>query len=290
MKNFSFCLVVLAITLTTAVQAAENKLFFHLAGKDFTRAEAVAIAGRDLDDKNLQAAVIAAYPTAAALVLCSRSDIELSPEHTRKALQDSLQLLTPERRKSFESELKQQDLTETAWLDREAQKFFRQLNEALQRWSQKNLDRNIITQEQIQGYYYRNMDIFRRTQLNADLLWAFAPGDQVAVQKAITSLQQGMSRDAVRKKIAQSVVPADILEDLQSHPRKRLPAPHDKYYTVSGKEHLYLLEAGALKQFYLPLDEKLAEAISRALYDALAKALLHQKIQQEFAGKPIRFY
>ena len=35
MKNFSFCLVVLAITLTTAVQAAENKLFFHLAVKIF---------------------------------------------------------------------------------------------------------------------------------------------------------------------------------------------------------------------------------------------------------------
>ena len=62
-------LVLCGLLLTGMLAAASEKYFFHLAGRDFTKAEAIKLAGNRSDLQNALRENIAA---ALAVVLCSQ--------------------------------------------------------------------------------------------------------------------------------------------------------------------------------------------------------------------------
>lgn len=293
MKNCFFCRAIFLVLLLVGSWAAaaetpdKNTRFFHLAGRDFTRREAEFIAGNQDD---LVSAVQANYASAAAIVLCTRAGIELSPEHTRQTLERSLLLMMPEVKNKFLEELRAGNLTLEQWLDREKLRLANQLTDALRRWYIKlNGETSPIRYEHIRSWYFRNMDIFRRIKLDMSQVWVFARGDTTALQQAHAALQQGMLAAAVRKKYALDINEDTVLNDLHQSKtqRKKLGGG---FWEVAGDKYLLLIRQDGLSYTYLLLDDTLQQAVGNALYDALAKAYLVEVMKKEFANKEIKFY
>lgn len=267
--------------------AAENEKFFHLAGRDFTRAEAELLANGKSD---LASAVQANYAAAAAIVLCGRENIGLSTEHTRRTLEQTLLLMPPEAKSKFISVLQSQNLTVEQWLDREKVRLENQLNDALRRWYiKRNGSTSPITREHIRSWYYRNMDIFRRINLDPEQLWVFAPGSETALRQAQAALLQGIPAQTVRKKYALNLAMDPVLDELHcsSVHREKL---ENNFIKIVTANYLILLRGNGISYTYIPLDEALQQAIGNALYDALAKAYLTEVMKKEFAGQAIVFY
>lgn len=288
-----FCKLFSGWLLLTAILLPGAELpdpAFRLGNRDFSRAEAILLAGGESDPERARALIQNNFAAAATIVVCSRSGIELSAESTQKTLQESLLLMSPEARKKFLQQLSDNDISPEEWQLRQARRLENQLNDAVRRWYVKNYAaRRRISQEHIQAWYYRNMNIFRRTEVKSDFIWVFAPQDTARLEQALAALRQGAAPDAVRKEFALPVNIADLLEDLQKNSRRRTPAAPG-YEIIKSERCLYLLKADALQHFYLPLDEKLQLAIGNALYDALAKATLAEVLKKEFPHGGIKFY
>lgn len=282
-----FFIFLLGIFCCASASAAENEKFFRLAGRDFTRAEAEFLANGKSD---LVSAVQANYAAAAAIVLCSRENIGLSAEHTRRTLAQTLLLMPPAAKSKFLSGLQSQNLTVDQWLDREKMRLDNQLNDALRRWYIKlNGSTSPITHGHIRSWYYRNMDIFRRINLDMDQLWVFAPGGETALRQAQAELLQGVPAQTVRKKYALTVAMEPVLEELHSSSVRREKLENN-FVKITTAQYLILLRSNGISYTYIPLDETLQQAIGNALYDALAKAYLAEVMKKEFAGHSIVFY
>lgn len=272
--------------------AAENPLpdpFFKFAERDFSLSEAQMLAPDKKDLQDLRAAITAKLPAAAAITLCGRAGIKLSPQNTRQALLDSILLMSDSRRKQFDQMLAENALTLEKWLQQESVNFDNQLNEALRRWFKQASGTRQIGEQQIRDYYYRNMHIFRRTRLDENKVWVFSVNARQTLQQAAAELMQGTPHDVVRKKYAVKLPPAQWIDDLQQNYRSRTII-NDKYFLIKGSQQLYLVEKDALKDFYLPLDQKVRTAISNTLYDALAKAYLAEMLKKNFSAGDLVFY
>ena len=280
-------LVLCGLLLTGMLAAASEKYFFNLAGRDFTKAEAIKLAGNRSDLQNALRENIAA---ALAVVLCSRENIELSRERTRDFLQDSLKLMPPESRKNFQAMLLRENITCSNWLDRDAEKLDNQLSEAVVKWYIKRYGKaSPIDPEYIRSWYYRNMDIFRRIRLDLNKVWAFKLADTEKMQKALAALRQALPPETVRKNFALAMKEADILEELHSGNIRRTTLDDD-YRLFTGSKHLFLAAGDAVTYTALVLDDDLKNAISNALYEALAKARLSETLKKEFKDLQIIFY
>ena len=181
-------------------------------------------------------------------------------------------------------------MTPELWLKRESAKLENQLNEAVRRWYMKNYAQQVkIDQRHIQDYYYRNMRIFRRLEVKSEQIIVFNAADSGKLQQALSALQQGEAIESVRRRCGLPIDLADLLKDLQQsvNTRTRI-APG--YEVIKSSKYIYLLCGNALRQFYLPLDDKLQSAIGNALYDALAKATLAEVLKKEFPAGGVRFY
>lgn len=286
-------LFTLAFTLVFAIFADDPqslpKAFFRYAGRDFSLQEAQLIAPGKTDPQSLRAALESNLPAVAAMVLCSRSGIELSQEHTRLTLLDSLQMMSDARQREFEAMLANNSLTIDSWLDQESMKFELQLNDALRRWFKKvNIDRR-IGEQAVRDHYYRNLHIFRRTRLDEDKVLVFDAGNKDACNKALAALLQGSPVKFVKEKYAQKILSGEWIDDLQNcYPRRS--SVGNGFFTVQGAQHLYLVKSDALQEFYIKLDDKLFRAISNTLYDALAKAYLAELLKKNFSGCKLEFY
>lgn len=273
----------------SAGSAALPDPFFKFAERDFSLAEAQLIAPGRKDLQSLRSAITAKLPAAAAVTLCSRSGIRLSQEKTLQALLDSLLLMTDAERRLFSQKLTESGLTREKWLQQESARFENQLNEALRRWFRQLNNSRQVSEIQIRDYYYRNLHIFRRTRLNEHKVWVFDPDSNQTARQAFAELMQGAAPDAVRRKYARKLPSKQWIDDLQLHYSSR-SSLNEKYLLVKGAQQLYLLEKDALKDFYLPLDERLATAIGNALYDALAKAYLAEVLKKDFSARDLVFY
>ena len=275
------------LTLAGFSLEAAEKYFFTLAGRDFTKQEALKLAGGRSD---LQAAVKENIAAASAIVLCARENIELSAARTRDFLQNSLKLMPPETQKDFQAMLVRENLTRSRWLDREAEKLNNQLSEAVIKWYIKRYGKDSpVTSEHVQNWYYRNMDLFRRVKLDLNKVWVFGRDDAEKMQKALAALRQAVPPESVRKTFALSLSDQEILEELHSGTVSRTNLDHD-YRLFTGTKHLFLAAAEAVTYTALPLDDALKNAISNALYEALAKARLAETLKREFNDKKIVFY
>lgn len=264
-----------------------DKYFFHLAGRDFTREEALKIAGGKSD---LQAAVQENFPAAAAIVLCSRVNIELSPARTREFLANSLRLMPLVSQASFKNMLIRENLDQKAWLDREKNKLTNQLSEAVIRWYIKVYgEESPITDEHVQNWYYRNMDIFRRVKLDPAKVWAFKVADSDKMRKALAALQQAVPPETVRKNFAEPLT-SDVMNNELHLQNIRRTAIGEGYWLITGEKYMFLTVDDAVSYTALPLDEPLKEAIRNALHEALAKARLAETLKKDFNGKKIIFY
>lgn len=273
--------------LSASVNNTVKQYAFHLAGRDFTHAEAAKLAGSEGD---LQTAVRKNFAAAATIVLCSRENIELSAGQTRMFLQKSLMLMPLEAQKQFNAMLLRSNLTRDSWLDREKEKIANQLSEAVVRWYIKVFGSSSpITPEHIQNWYYRNMDIFRRIKLDPARVWAFKLADREKIQQAMAALRQAVPPEVVRKKFAEPLTAEAIAEELHSEDIKR-SAIDDRYWLLTGSKHCFLITTDAVTHTALPLDDALKSAIGNALHEALAKARLAETLKKEFNGKKIVFY
>lgn len=264
---------------------------FELDGRKFSRTEALLLSGGSAGStEQIRERIRQNYPTAAAMVLCERSGIKLSPEHTRLSLENARLTMPPARQRMFEEALKNEKLTLDSWLERESSKLTNQINDAVRRWYIKKYgNRQEITDRHIQNWYYRNQHIFRRTRLAAEEILIFDRERKNNWAPAWEMLKQGVPTTAARKQYANDTPPEDILEELQQYKTRR-KILDDTWMLIDGSQHTFLLKKSALQQTYLPLDEELTQAIGNVLYDALAKARLAETLKTEFAGKNIIFY
>ena len=280
-------LPVFLLVLSAAASETAGKYYFNFAGRDFTREEAVKLASGRSD---LKSAVQENTAAAATIVLCSAENIELSAERTRVFLENSLLLMPAAAQKDFQSMLQREDLTRQSWLDREQERLDNQLSEAVVRWYIKCYGKTSpITGEHVQNWYYRNMDIFRRIQLDPAKVWAFKLADANKVSQAVAALQQAVPPETVRKNLAEKLTEKAMLEELHAGNIKREPLTGD-YWLLTGSKHLFLTSKDAITYTALPLDETLKNAIGNALQEALAKARLAETLKKEFNDKKIVFY
>ena len=278
--------VFLLIFSATASETA-GKYYFNLAGRDFTRAEAVKIANGKSDIKS---AVQENFAAAAAIVLCSNENIELSQTGTRDFLANSLLLMPVAAKKDFQTMLLQENLTISSWLDREQEKLNNQLSEAVMRWYIKRYGKTSpISDEHVQNWYYRNLDIFRRIKLDPEKVWAFKLADHTKVNQALAALQQAVPPETVRKKFAEKISTEAMLEELHAGNIRRTRL-NDDYWLLTGSKHLFLTGKSAATYTALPLDETLKNAIRNALHEAVAKARLAETLKAEFGNRKIIFY
>ena len=290
MKKAFFSTVLAAWAIFSA--AAENALpdpFFKFAGRDFSLAEAQMIAPDKKDLQGLRAGITAKLPTAAAITLCDRAGIKLSQHNTRQALFDSIMIMSDSQRKQLDQLLAKNALTLEKYLLQESMNIDNQLNEALRRWFKQVSSNRQIGEQQICDYYYRNLHIFRRTKLDENKVWVFSVNAQQTLQQAVSELMQGTPHDVVRKKYTVKLPLAQWFDDLQQNYHFRTVI-NDKYFSIRGSQQLYLMENDALKDFYLPLDQKVKAAISNTLYDALAKAYLAEMLKKNFSADDLVFY
>ena len=263
--------------------------FCKYAGRDFSLKEAQLIAPGKTDPQSLRAVLESNLPAVAAMVLCSQSGVELSQEHTRLTLQESLLMMSDSKQREFEAMLANNSLTIDSWLNQESMKFELQLNDALRRWFKKvHIDRR-IGEQAVRDHYYRNLHIFRRTRLNEDKVLVFDAGNKDACNKALAALLQGSPVKFVKEKYAQKIPSGQWIDDLQNCYPRRSSVGND-FFTVQGAQHLYLIKSDALQEFYIKLDDKLFRAISNTLYDALAKACLAELLKNNFADCKLEFY
>ena len=282
-----YILPVFLFILSAAASEPAGRYYFNLAGRDFTYSEAVKLANGKSDLKN---AIRANFAAAATIVLCSEKNIELSSEHTRAFLENSLLLMPAKAQKDFKAMLERENLSRASWLDREQEKLDNQLSEAVVRWYTKCYGENSpITDEHVQNWYYRNMDIFRRIKLDPEKVWAFKLADTGKVSQAVAALQQAAPPETVRKNLAENLSGNAILEELHAGNIKRQPLTGD-YWLLTGSKHLFLTTEEAVTYTALPLDETLKNAIRNALQEALAKARLAETLKKEFNDKKIVFY
>ena len=278
MKRKFACLAAAVPLLMALPLNAENR-FFHLAGKDFSAAEAAMFSTGKSD-----------FAAAAAIVLCERAGVKLSEQLTRAKLQDALQLLSKNSRKKFDSELSQKNLSEAAWLDQQAKLLHNQINEAVLRWYIKTYGSDsAITNEHIRAWYYRNYDLFRRLKVDPAGAWVFRTGEPEKLRTALAALQQGMPDNAVRTAYAEKTS-VQQLDSLLRNAEDPQQLPENDYILIPAGEYSVLLRKSAAVYDYLPLDDSLQKAIGNALYDALAKARLAEILKKEFADKKIIFY
>ena len=284
--NIILLVLLAAMPLVKAADLVQDK-FFHLAGRDFSRAEAELF---QQPGKTLRESIRENYAAAATIVLCSRSGIELSPRLTREKLQTLLLLMNENNRREFEQLLGEHNITSSQWLDQQSKVLKNQVNEAVYRWYTKvygSLDP--VQFEHIRAWYYRHQDIFRRIKLDPQQLWAFRAGQKDKMLQALSALKQGMPPENVRKNHALKLDEKTLAQELHSYGTHR-SYPDADYIAVSGKNYLILMHKSAVSHTYLPLDETLQKAIGNALGDALAKARLAETLKKEFAGKEIIFY
>ena len=287
-KHLLVALIVLTGTLQFGYAGELPDPYCNLAGRDFSLAEIRKIVS-EVTAAELPQLLEKKLPEMAAVVICSRSGVELSQQKTLRSLQAQLLLLSQTQAQEFDSALAENGLTREKWLERESQRFDNQINEALQRWFKRVAGTDVVSEEHVKSYYYRNMNKFRRVKLDSTRLLVFAVGDQTALQKAVAALQQGMLTGSVRSKYALNVKTEDWFDDLQ---KNLLLKKHfqDKYLIIKGDKYWYLLENGAFTRTYLPLDGAMKEAIAVTLYDAYAKAYLSEKIKRDFSGIKLHFY
>ena len=285
MKKYLLLLSLLALP----VFAAENSTgyAFRLAGRDFTHREALELAGGRSD---LKSAVQENFAAAAAIVLCSRENIELSEARTRAFLQKNLMLMPEESQQNFRNMLVRSGLTQEAWLEQEKAKLSNQLSEAVVQWYIKIYGKDSpVTGEHVQNWYYRNMDIFRRVKIDPAKVLAFKLADKEKIRKALAALRQAVPPETVRKQFAENMSINDMLAELHNGNMQR-QATEDGYWVFSGSSHVFLTYANAVTHTALPLDDDLKKAISNALQEALAKARLAETLKREFDGEKIVFY
>ena len=284
MKRYWLFLSLLALPLFAA---EKSEYAFHLAGRDFTHKEAREIAGSRSDLKN---AILENTAAAAAIVLCSRENIELSAARTRDFLHKNLMLMPPESQQKFRDMLSRSGLTESAWLTREQARFSNQLSEAVVQWYIKVYGKDTpVTDEHVQNWYYRNMDIFRRIKLDSARILTFKAVDTAKAEKALAALRQAVPFAAVQKEFAENLSEKAILEELHTGNIKRR-ITDDNYLILTGSKHIFVTSQDAITHTALPLDEDLKKAISNALQEALAKARLAETLKQEFNNQKIVFY
>ncbi len=285
MKKY-FLLLSLSCLMTAAAEKS-GKYAFHLAGRDFTHKEALELAGGRSDFKTAVQANIAA---AAAIVLFSRENIELSARRTRDFLQKNLMLMPVESQQDFRNMLVRSGLTQTAWLEQEKNKLSNQLSEAVVQWYTKVYgERSPVTDEHVRNWYYRNIDIFRRIKLDPAKVLAFKIGDSAKMEKALAALRQAVPIETVRQEFAENLSETAMLEEFHAAGIKRRNSG-DGYWICSGSKHLFLVYADAVKYTALPLDDNLKKAISNTLQEALAKARLAETLKRELQNKKIIFY
>ena len=133
------------------------------------------------------------------------------------------------------------------------------------------------------------MDIFRRIRLDLNKVWAFKLADTEKMQKALAALRQALPPETVRENFALALKEADILEELHSGNIRRTTLDDD-YRLFTGSKHLFLAAGDAVTYTALVLDDDLKNAISNALYEALAKARLSETLKKEFKDLQIIFY
>lgn len=285
MKRSVLLLPFMLLQLTAADTA--GKYHFNLAGRDFTKQEAVKIAGGQSD---LDSAIQKNFAAAAAIVLFSRDGIELSPERTRDFLQNSLRLMAGSAQKDFQAMLLRENLTRNQWLEREQEKLENQLSEAVLKWYIRRYGKeNPVTDEHVQNWYYRNLDIFRRVKLDPAKVWAFKLNEREKMQKALSALRQAVPAEVVRKNYAETLSEDVIAGELHSSNVKR-EYLGENYRLFTGSKHIFLAASDAISYTALPLDEDLKKSIRNALHEALAKARLAETLKKEFKNQKIIFY
>ena len=285
MKQLTLLLFLVWVELAAAGSA--GKYCFNLAGRDFTKQEALKLAAGKSD---LNSAVQQNFAAAAAIVLCSREGIELSPERTRKFLQDSLVLMSDAAQKDFQAMLLRENITRNQWLEREQEKLENQLSEAVLKWYVTRYgNANPVTGEHVRNWYYRNLDIFRRVKLDPAKVWAFKLNEREKMQKALSALRQAVPPEVVRKNYAENLSEDVIAGELHSRNVKR-ERLGDDFRLFTGSKHLFLAAADAISYTALPLNEDLKNSISNALHEALAKARLAEILKKEFKDQKIIFY
>ena len=298
MKRCWWLLILIALTIVglqgaeaSAVKAVENKdPFFKLAERDFSFAEAQRIAGLSPEIKDMQAAVRANFAAAAAIVLCSRNQIELSAGRTRNMLADGLLLMGEKYRRQLEGMLAGEQQTIEQYLDRESQQLTNQLNEAVRSWYEKNFaSAGELKSEYVQNWYYRHQDLFRRVKVEPAAVLVFAAGADAEIARAQAALRQGMPIEQVCKSMAVNTAVAEHLDELQAAYSGRIKL-HDGLLRINGSKHVFICRKDALKSFYLPLDDKLKSAIKNMLAEALAKAQLAEELKHTFAAGSLIFY
>lgn len=284
--NIILLAMLAAMPFLTAAESAGDK-FFHLAGRDFSRAEAELF---QQPGKTLRESIRENYAAAATIVLCSCNNIEISQKLTREKLQTLLMLMNENDRRKFELNLEKNNITQSQWLDQQAKLLKNQINEAVCRWyTQVYGSSDPVKIEHIRAWYYRNQDIFRRLRIDPQQLWAFRAGQKDKMLQALSALKQGMPPESVRKNYALALDEKTLAQELHSYGTFR-SYPDADYIAVNGKNYLILMRKSAVSHTYLPLDETLQKAIGNALCDALAKARLAETLKKEFDGKEIIFY
>ena len=282
-----YILSVFLFIFSATLQGSGENYYFSLAGRFFTYAEALKLANGRSDIKS---AVEENFAAAATIVLCTAENIELSAVRTREFLEHSLLLMPATARQDFQSMLVRENLTRQSWLDREQEKLNNQLSEAVMRWYIRRYgETSPITDEHVQNWYYRNMDIFRRIKLELSKVWVFKLADRTKVNQALAALQQAMPPETVRKNFAENLSENAILEELHSGNIQRTRLDDD-YWLLTGGKHLFLTGRTAITYTALPLDETLKNAIRNALQEAVAKARLAETLKREFKAKKIVFH
>ena len=286
-KQILYLLLNCFIASTAAAAGVDAQKFFRLGNRDFTLAEARKIAGTHHD---LRSAIQANFAVAAAIVLCEQQQIELSSARTRQSLQESLLLMPSASRAEFLDQLREKNLTQEQWLDQESGKLRNMLNEAIRRWYVKVYGSSSeITRKHINNWYFRHQNIFRRIKLDPDQILAFNAQDEDKFIQALAALRQGMSFAAVRRQWALTLSEA-AMDQAFHEPDTSRTLLDDDFVALKTAKYRFLLKKSAIKKIFLPLDEKLSQAIGNALYDALAKARLAETLKKEFADQTITFY
>lgn len=283
------CLIIHLVLLSAAPllgTAAPDKVF-HLAGKDFSAAEAELFRIGNMDIKS---SVQKNFSAAATIVLCERAGIKLSPELTYKKLQQSLLLMSENSRQEFDRMLQKNELDEKRWLEQQSKLLFNQINEAVLRWYAKTYNSTSpVTIQHIRSWYYRNLDLFRRIKVEPAGVWVFPANSAEKYRQALAALQQGVNGKTVQKQYAIKISEKELAASLRA-PENQRSTPERGYHLIKNNQHIILLHKSAVSYIYLPLDENLQKAIGDALYDAVAKARLAETLKREFAGKEIKFY
>lgn len=286
-------LLLAAVLLLQLYPATAQDKFCHLAGRDFSRSEIAFITSMPgVDSVKLKQGAQAAFPALASIVLCERSGVKLSPAAARKNLENSLLLMKDDERRSFEQMLKKRSWSAMEWLDKEAEKFTSQLNDAVRRWYLKNYAaKDEIKFEHIQAWYYRHGDIFRRLRVNPEKLWCFTRNNdgEKKFHQALAALKQGMLPADVRKEFALLLNDDVLFAELHGHLAQR-QSIDEKYVRIQGDKYIFLLQHDAVEYAYVELDEKLEYAIRNALQEALAKGRLSETLKKEFAQQKLIFY